>query len=275
MLSSRQLAEFERDGFVVVRGLLDPGRCRDLLCAMDRLLCAKWPRLKPSTAADVEAELHDKIREVAAFDRKGLGRYYDAVRKIADVWTMTTDPRMTSVVGELLRSDAVGLAFRGCGIRLDLPNEDRWRSHWHQEYHSQMSSPNAVTAWCSLVPVTQSMGPVELLGGSHREGLLPVTCGDPMNASRDYTATFRMPQIEALTAKYPSASVETGMGDVVFLHFFTVHQSGFNRDERRSRVTAQLRFFDMMHETSIAHDWVGGWQDGGDFRALHPDRVVT
>jgi len=119
------------------------------------------------------------------------------------------------------------------------------------------------------------MGPVELLRGSHVDGLLDVRCPDAMNARRDYTDTFVIPDIDARIARYPKSSYETEPGDVLFLDFFTVHQSGLNRDPERSRVSCQIRYFDMLHGSAVDHAWVGGWQDGGDFRSLHPEKVIA
>lgn len=274
MLSQADKASFRERGFVVVPGLIPEERCIDGLVAIDRLLCLRVPSWKPSGRARVSEELHDKVQELARQDRASLAVVYDAMRKVSAFWSMVGSPELTSTAGELLGTDLVGVAFRGCGIRLDLPHEDKWRSAWHQEYHSQMSSLRGVTAWFGLVGVTPAMGPVDLLVGSHREGLLPVRCDDPMNTRKDYTATFVHPDIADVVERYELASQATGPGDVVFLDFLTVHQSGWNRDERRSRVTCQVRLFDMLDDSAVRLGWKGGWQDGGDFRQAHPDKLL-
>jgi len=165
--------------------------------------------------------------------------------------------------------------FRGAGIRLDLPDEDEWRSAWHQEYHSQMSSLHGVVAWFNLVPVSHDMGPVRIAEGSHREGLLPVRCLDPLNTNKNYTTTFEIPDVEAVANRYPVVSYETGLGDVVFMDFLLLHESGHNRSHTNSRITCQVRYFDVNEPTAIAHSWKGGWQEGGDFTQVHPDKVIA
>jgi ectoine hydroxylase-related dioxygenase (phytanoyl-CoA dioxygenase family) len=138
-----------------------------------------------------------------------------------------------------------------------------------------MSSLHGVVAWFNLVPVTRAMGPVRLAEGSHHEGLLAVRCLDPMNASKNYTTTFVIPDVESIVGKYPVVSYETGIGDVVFLDFLLLHESGWNRSGSASRITCQVRYFDVDHPTAIAHSWKGGWQEGGDFTQLHPDKVLA
>lgn len=255
----------ERDGYVAVRGLFTDAQRLAVLDGIERLLAAKGAK---------GTTVHDRILDLARRDRAQLGRVYDAIRKLQAFWALVGSDRLASAARELLGTQTLGVAFRGAGIRLDLPGEDRWRSPWHQEYPSQMSSPRGVVAWFSLVPVTHDMGPVRIARGSHREGLLPVRCSDPMNARRDYTQTFSIPNVEALLEQYPVVSHETEACEVVFIDFMTLHQSGFNTSPSRSRITAQVRFFDMTEPTGVANDWVGGWQDGGDFTKAHPDKVL-
>ncbi|MBK7859039.1 MAG: phytanoyl-CoA dioxygenase family protein [Archangiaceae bacterium] len=264
-IGAADLAAFERDGYLKVRGLFTEGQRGRVLEGIERLL-----HLKGAT----RGSLHERILELAARDRSQLGKVYDAIRKLQAFWALVGSERLADAASTLLGTQTLGVAFRGAGIRLDLPNEDKWRSQWHQEYHSQLSSPRGVVAWFSLVSVTSDMGPVRIARGSHREGVLPVRCDDPMNKGKDYTQTFQIPNVEALLAKYPVVEHETEGCEVVFLDFMTLHQSGWNRSPGRSRVTAQVRFFDMTHPTAVANDWVGGWQDGGDFTRVHPDKVL-
>jgi hypothetical protein len=272
MFSADEIASYREKGYFVAKGLLPEDEIVPLLSGIDRLLSEKLGE-RESPEAALQKEIHPKILRLAERDRAALGRVYDAMRKLLPFWTIIArlGPAMQSLAG----ARSPGVVFRGCGIRLDLPGEDKWRSTWHQEYHSQMSSLDGVTAWFNLVPVQHAMGPVELLEGSHREGLLPVHCADPMNTRRNYVETFRLAAEDGLTAKYPKVAHETGIGDVVFLHFLVVHQSGWNRSEGRSRITCQVRYFDMAAPDALANDWIGGWQDGGDFTKVHPDKVLA
>lgn len=275
ILSEEERASFRRDGFVVKRGLLPERDVLEALQAIDHLLCSRSPDLTPSAPQRVMTEIHDKIRRVAARDRAELGRVYDAARKVLPFWRMLGASAVAEAVAELLGTPYVGVAFRGAGIRFDLPFEDRFRSEWHQEYHSQISSPRGLVAWFSLSPVDMAMGPVQIAAGSQREGILPVRALDPMNQRRDYTQTFLIDRAEQIADGYPSVSTETAPGDVVLLDFLLLHRSGWNRSPAgHSRITCQVRYFDMTEEVGVRHGWVGGWQDGGDFTKLHPEKVI-
>jgi ectoine hydroxylase-related dioxygenase (phytanoyl-CoA dioxygenase family) len=264
-----------RDGYWIARGLLDGDLIVDTLVALDRLLCARDRSLRASHRTRVAEEIHDKIRALAAKERAELGRVYDAARKVLPFWNLLGGTAIRHAAVQLLGTEHLGVAFRGAGIRIDLPNEDRWRSQWHQEYHSQISSPHGVVAWFAFTRVDESMGPVQLARGSHELGILPVRCTDPMNTAKDYTQQFVIEDVEEVVAKHSVVSFATEPGDVVFLDFLLLHCSGFNRSERgHSRITGQVRYFDMDHPTAIRNAWRGGWQDGGDFTQFHPDKVV-
>jgi ectoine hydroxylase-related dioxygenase (phytanoyl-CoA dioxygenase family) len=265
-LGAQDIEAFQRDGYVVVPGLFREAQLRAVLEGVERLIDLKCPGL--------EGDLHAKVLALAKQDRRMLGKVYDAIRKLQPFWTLAGSEALHDAAAQLLGARTLGVAFRGAGIRLDLPHEDAWRSQWHQEYPGQMSSPRGVVAWFSLLPVTADMGPVNIARGSHREGIIPVRCHDPLNAAKNYTTQFEIPDVEALLDQYPVTSTPTGAGDVVFMDFMTLHQSGFNRSAGRSRVTCQVRLFDMADPTAVSHDWVGGWQEGGDFAKLHPDKVL-
>jgi ectoine hydroxylase-related dioxygenase (phytanoyl-CoA dioxygenase family) len=279
-LSEADLASYRERGFFLARGLFSRAELLPVLSGIDALLCAKLAQTEAgrgvvqSSPAAVFDEIHGKVMLLKETDRNALAAVYDAIRKLTPFWSLVGSSAMSEVVSQLLDATHTGVAFRGAGIRLDIPGEDKWRSAWHQEYHSQMSALNAVVAWFNLVAVSHDMGPVRMAEGSHKQGLLPVRCHDPMNTGKDYTQTFEILDVESIASRYPQVSFETEIGDVVFLSFLLLHESGKNVSQTNSRITCQVRYFDMNDETAIRHDWKGGWQEGGDFTKLHPEKVL-
>jgi hypothetical protein len=273
-VSPEELAAFERDGFLVKRGLFSKDRVFEVLRGIDRMICARFEGFAPLPEAELHDGLQRRLLELQRRDRKGLGSLYDAIRKLSSFWGLMGSVALEQTVRGLLRTDTVGVVHRAAGIRLDLPHEDQWRSDWHQEYQSQISSENALVAWFSFTHVSFDMGPVRIAKGSQREGVLPVRALDPMNTRHNYTETFVIPEAERIAQRYELVQAETEPGDVVFLHFLTLHASGFNRSPTGTRVSAQLRYFDVTDPRAAARGWVGGWQDGGDFTRLHPEKVL-
>ena len=57
-------------------------------------------------------------------------------------------------------------------LRMDLPEEDEFLFHWHQDSTYLLGSANALTYWIPLVPVSRaSVGSIAVIPGSHRDGI--------------------------------------------------------------------------------------------------------
>ena len=62
-------------------------------------------------------------------------------------------------------------------------------------------------------------------------------------------------------------------GDALVFHTFLLHRSQPNRSAT-TRWTLQARYFDFLNPTAIRHDWVGGMNEGVDFRRYHPELIA-
>lgn len=267
MIDAASKEAFDRDGYLVVRGLLGRPMVDEALAGVEAMLDVTFPSLSD------EPDLHAKLSKAAGLDRKRLGVVYDGIRKLGSFWKLIGTPELQEAASTLLASKTLGVAFRSSGIRLDMPQEDRWRSEWHQEYPAQLISPRGLVAWFPLSSVDGPMGPVRIARGSHKEGLLSLVCDDPLNQKKDYTSAMRIPDVEEVTERYPEDAPETAPGDVVFIDFLTLHASGYNRADR-TRIACQVRYVDLSHPEAVDRGWVGGMHEGHDFRDVHPDKVI-
>src|SRR6185436_3069417 len=68
-------------------------------------------------------------------------------------------------------TDVVGIGAASFGIRIDNPQEEQFRSQWHQEFLYQPQSLDGLVFWSPLVEMQEDMGPVQVCVGSHRDGL--------------------------------------------------------------------------------------------------------
>jgi hypothetical protein len=206
-------------------------------------------------------------------DRARVGRIYQAVRKLPSVYGLITAPRVWAVMRQLMQTRLPGIYPAGTGVRMDHPGEDLYLSPWHQEYPYNLSSDNAVTLWLPLVDVTERNGCLLVAPGSHRLGGLPVRVRDALNARRNANETLEIDGLEAALARHPAVSVPADTGDALVFHTFLLHRSQPNRSTA-TRWTLQARYFDFLNPTAIRHDWVGGMNEGVDFRRYHPELVA-
>jgi ectoine hydroxylase-related dioxygenase (phytanoyl-CoA dioxygenase family) len=109
--------------------------------------------------------------------------------------------------------------------------------------------------------------------GSHRLGALPVRVRDALNTRRNANETLEIDGLEAALARHPAVSVPAAAGDALVFHTFLLHRSQPNHSAA-TRWTLQARYFDFLNPTAIRHDWVGGMNEGVDFRTYHPELVA-
>lgn len=119
-------------------------------------------------------------------------------------------------------------------LRIDRPNESRYLTPAHQDYWYSMLSANSLTYWFPIFPVTDAMGQLLVVPGSHVQGLLPIkkwTDDNPFSL-RD----------EISMDKYVPVRLQDD--EVLVFSQFLVHQSGANRSGT-ARLTLQLRHNDL------------------------------
>jgi hypothetical protein len=208
-----------------------------------------------------------------AADRARVGRLYQAVRKLPSVYALITAPRVWAVMRQLMGTRLPGIYPNGTGVRMDHPGEDTYLSPWHQEYPYNLTSDNAVTLWLPLVDVDLANGCLLLAPGSHGLGALPVRVRDAMNDRRNANEALEIDHLNRFLARHPALPVPAAAGDALVFHTFLLHRSQPNRSAA-TRWTLQARYFDFLNPTAIRHDWVGGMNEGVDFRRYHPELVA-
>ena len=111
----------------------------------------------------------------------------------------------------------------------------------HQDFPSVQGSLDGVVVWLPLVDVDRNNYPLEVIPGSHFEGVLP--------AIENSNSTW-----ETDTSRYSEEDyvpVEVNVGDVVFMSFFTIHRSSQRGVAGRLRLAASTRFDNADERTFI------------------------
>ena len=212
-------------------------------------------------------------REIISFDRSLGGLIYDAVKQIPAFVRLCADPKLEDLFLGLRLNSQPGLAAGGYGIRIDNPQEEKFRAPWHQEYPAQLRSLNGLVYWSPLVPVTEELGPVKIAVGSHKLGPLPVFKDDPENPEKSGAYALTIGGIDDIVKRHQVVAPLTQPGDLLIMDFLLLHASGQNVS-RRSRWSMQLRYFDFAEQTGIRHGWQKSFAGGGDFATVHPELVL-
>lgn len=271
-LTKAQLDDFNANGYLVIADFYP----EDTVVAVQKCIYETIGAVMARHGVrDTRPEFHPArfdvgYMELIAQDRTWGGEVYDLVKEIPAFTRLTALPVHEDIMRQLRPGAQPRQPTGGSGIRVDNPNEDRFRAMWHQEYPAQLKSPDGLVFWSPLVEVTDDLGPVAFAPGSHAEGMIPVYIADPENAGRSGAYALKLVGEDALLAKYGQTSPLSKPGDLVILDFLVLHASGYNRSNR-PRWSMQFRYYNMAHPTGVSHGWKGSFASGVDFRTVHPE----
>lgn len=211
---------FERDGYVISRGLADPALCRQMLEATQTGLSDRTPPL------EYEADLHypgaPESRDVVGGNT--VRRLKEAHGRGAVFTQWLSQPSLVARLQQLLGPQVVmPLAHHNC----IMTKQPRFSSEtgWHQDIrYWSFERPELVSVWLALGRETPENGCLYLIPGTHR-----------MQFSRDRLddALFLRPELPenaALIARKIPAPLEPG--DVLFFHCRTFHAAGRNQTDQ-------------------------------------------
>jgi phytanoyl-CoA hydroxylase len=222
---------------------------------------------------DVERHLDGLYREINAiseffsneFEPFGLfctesiaeedrSRIYKALRYMPGLFALASNEKNIELCQNLgLKLPAL---MHSCNIRMDLPDREEFIFHWHQDLTYLLGSMNAVTFWIPLTDVNRERGTIEIIPGSHKEGILPIRYtgdGKPEKTRRMSPKDIYLQDIPNHTTEYVNAKP----GDLVVFSQLLLHRSTLN-PSNRIRWAVQLRYADFSEPRFIQNNYPMG-----------------
>lgn len=236
---------FRRDGFVHMRGLLDPARVADAAREITRL----------TLALNTE---HRPLAERSTYDRAFL-QVMNLWRSSATVRAFVFEPLLARIAADLLEVDGVRL-YHDQSLYKE-PGGGITPAHADQ-YYWPLASDRTVTAWIPLQPVSAEMGPLAFYAGSHRADFgrgLPISDESEAKISAAMEAEG-----------FPLIDNAFALGDVSFHGGWTFHRAGANRSTQpRSVMTviymdADMRLAEPLNAMQVSDraQWCGDSEVG-------------
>ncbi|MEX0346025.1 MAG: phytanoyl-CoA dioxygenase family protein [Rhizobiaceae bacterium] len=136
------------------------------------------------------------------------------------------------------------IVMNASNIRMDVGGHNPNKFHWHQDYTYLLGSRNSVTYWIPLQDVSQELGGIELVPGSHQFGLSDFsTTNDTVEEKTSHVSPSDIVLKDEPVSGAEAAQLNYGDG-LVFSQFL-LHRS---LEHRHSRVrwTIQVRHSDAM-----------------------------
>jgi phytanoyl-CoA hydroxylase len=219
-MTETQIAQFHRDGYLVLRAMVAPEVCSEMLAVTTRDLQGAVPPLEyetevgyPGAPASFEAEGGRTVRRLrGAYARDAVFRGW------------STDANLADGLKLLLDDDVVlSLAHHNC-VMTKHPHFGT-ATGWHRDIRYWSFARNElISVWLALGDEVAANGGLRVIPGSH---LLQLAAGqlDALDFLRPDVA-----QNQALFAQ--GVPVELHAGDVLLFHSGLFHSAGVNASER-------------------------------------------
>ena len=212
-LSKEQLARFQQDGFLLLRGVAPKELCQEILKAAKEEIEKATPPIEteeeylgvPTGANTTLRRLRQVYRRHPVFQK---WMHYDPMR-----------PILQQVLGE---KPVLTLAHHN-SIMTKMP-EKSTETCWHQDIrYWRFKESNLVSVWLALGKEHMENGVLEFIPGSHKATYTP--------EQFDAKTCFRedLPQNKALIEKKVHFELEEG--DVVLFHALTLHHAYQNKTD--------------------------------------------
>lgn len=217
-LSELERRAFQRDGYVLVRALLEPETCAQMRAlALDALSPLIGPaeyetdvRYPGSPASRLAPGGDTPRRLLSAYARHELFRRW------------ATGAAVSGRIRQLLDTDASMLcqSHHNC-IMTKFPGFSS-ATNWHQDMrYWSFDRPDLVSVWLALGPEREQNGALRVIPGSHLTAL---------DRGRLDAELFLRPDIEENQKLIATArTVWLDAGDVLFFHSKLFHAAGMNR----------------------------------------------
>jgi len=228
-VTADHVAAFERDGFVVVDGLLSDEELDRYGAAVD---------------ACVARRNADDLRPL-----EERSRYEQSFRQCMNLWEedetargLTFHPRVTAAAAGLLQVPAIRLwhdqaLYKEAGGRATDAHQDQ--PYW------PIAEPDTITAWIPFDGSTVANGAMAYVPGSHQVGLrkfVNIFFGEPEDLLAHPDIAGTEPRV-----------VEVPRGSVAFHHGLTAHLAGPNETDAVRRVHTMIFFADGCTRGGASH----------------------
>jgi ectoine hydroxylase-related dioxygenase (phytanoyl-CoA dioxygenase family) len=208
VLTPQQVADFRRDGYLVVRGLYTPREVEEIRAWTEALANSPEVAGRDWKYFEVHRQTGERI----------LCRIENFVPFHEGFSNLIRKRRMHQAVSELFGEEAVLFKDK---INFKLPGGDGFRAHQDVQAGWDDYGTLHITAMIALDETNEQNGSLEMIPGLHGRGLL-----GPKWA----------PLTDEHTDHRPYLAVHCRPGDAVFFDSFAPHRSGPNRTDRARRV---------------------------------------
>jgi phytanoyl-CoA hydroxylase len=226
MLSDEEREQWQRDGYFIRRGAVDPAVGKAMADELIALVRADPPSAHTGERAYVLdggllVQPEGKVPDGATAPEDFVAKLFNA-HLVGTTRDFAQSELAAGIVAELLGPDID--VFQ---TQFILKNPGAWGQPWHQDsFYFRFDQQPQVGLWLAITEATLENGCLSVLPGSHR---LPIQSHDPderPGANQGYTVVRNVDDVAAVP-------VLMDPGDLLVFHSFLLHRSVDNRGHGR------------------------------------------
>lgn len=266
-ISKEDFATYHEKGWLKLENFFKPGAFDIFYQEFNFLLHQKIPWHPKFCEIGIDDEA---LMWLFENDRDGLGAIYRSLRHLPSLQKLLLSDEVESVYRSLHPEVKIINLCPYTGTRLDFKGEGKYLFDWHQDYHYIQLSMDSLVYWFPFTHLDQTGG-IEILEGSHKNGLLNAKIIDPLNENKNGAHTLSIAH-NVRPDLYNHVKPNANIGDVILFSTLTVHKSQSQR-EKNYRVTTQFRLGNFGNEDAISRNWPVGLLEGRQFSMDHPEFI--
>jgi len=228
MITETEWADFESKGYLHLGRLLEGNELRALQGRIDAIMLGE---------ADIDYDqlLMQLDSRTGAYEdageqsngHKGSTLAYRKIQNL-EIDSLFGDyisrPIFGDVCAHVYGADVPIACFRA--MFMNKPSHQGTKLPWHQDAWTDLDRQPLITVWTALDPATRENGCVEVIPGSHKEGLV--------NPEHD-SGFLSREQVEERVRRDQVEHLELAPGEVVLMHNWLLHSSDVNRSATSRR----------------------------------------
>jgi phytanoyl-CoA hydroxylase len=215
-------ADFDRDGYVVLRGFYSADEVRNIRHNVERYVRDMGPGLPPGELMYEDKSKPDSLKRLAHVDQ--YDRWFREFLHAG---------KSTALAELLLGGQVIGQQLAWFN---KMPRDSAQTPAHQDGYYFMIEPQAALTMWLALDEVDEANGCLRYIPGSHRHGMRPHARTKIVGFSQgieDYGDADRAQEV----------AVAARPGDLLVHHCLTVHSADANRSADRHRRSLGLIYY--------------------------------
>lgn len=266
---------FDEHGCLLIKNGLPRSSIDDLIEQIKVLMIARMKSVGIFELSDEDCDIDQLYNKMRSANEQHAYEIFEVVTELEGYFDLMHHPINKKLAKLVMGAEFLITPFANSLFRIDRPIETRFLFSWHQDMTYNLMNKNAATFWMPLRDVTEDMGRLVVVPGTHQR-VEPVMTRNAnwAQGSGGGGQLFVYCEMDEDDLENRGVAVPADAGDILILHGCTLHRSGPNRSDR-SRWVINTRYGDPLDNELVDRAWLNGVFSRGrlrnNFHEIYPD----